>query len=79
MVFDLVMLKVFSCIVLVLFNLMVKKMYLVLFLFLLSSSRCLNGVYCSNRRFQMKQHADFEVILTESKGWGLRAARDLQP
>ncbi|KAF7708447.1 hypothetical protein HF521_017504 [Silurus meridionalis] len=42
------------------------------------SSRCLNGVYCSNRRFQMKQHADFEVILTESKGWGLRAARDLQ-
>ncbi|KTF75336.1 hypothetical protein cypCar_00033330 [Cyprinus carpio] len=43
------------------------------------SSRCLNGAYCSNRRFQMKQHADFEVILTESKGWGLRAARDLQP
>ncbi|KAJ0047433.1 hypothetical protein NL108_001194 [Boleophthalmus pectinirostris] len=41
------------------------------------SSRCLNGVYCSNRRFQMKQHADFEVILTEDKGWGLRAARDL--
>ncbi|KAK3551278.1 hypothetical protein QTP70_013951, partial [Hemibagrus guttatus] len=43
------------------------------------SSRCFNGVYCSNRRFQMKQHADFEVILTESKGWGLRAAKDLQP
>uniref|UniRef100_A0A8C2HJG7 [histone H3]-lysine(36) N-trimethyltransferase n=1 Tax=Cyprinus carpio TaxID=7962 RepID=A0A8C2HJG7_CYPCA len=43
------------------------------------SSRCLNGAYCSNRRFQMKQHADFEVILTESKGWGLRAAKDLQP
>uniref|UniRef100_A0A4W4FU93 [histone H3]-lysine(36) N-trimethyltransferase n=1 Tax=Electrophorus electricus TaxID=8005 RepID=A0A4W4FU93_ELEEL len=43
------------------------------------SSRCLNGVYCSNRRFQMKQHADFEVILTESKGWGLRAAKDLLP
>ncbi|AWO96688.1 putative histone-lysine N-methyltransferase SETD2 isoform 2 [Scophthalmus maximus] len=41
------------------------------------SSRCLNGVYCSNRRFQMKQHADFEVILTEDKGWGLRAAKDL--
>uniref|UniRef100_A0A3Q3W306 [histone H3]-lysine(36) N-trimethyltransferase n=1 Tax=Mola mola TaxID=94237 RepID=A0A3Q3W306_MOLML len=31
------------------------------------SSRCLNGVYCSNRRFQMKQHADFDVILTEDK------------
>uniref|UniRef100_A0A4W6DRK6 [histone H3]-lysine(36) N-trimethyltransferase n=1 Tax=Lates calcarifer TaxID=8187 RepID=A0A4W6DRK6_LATCA len=43
------------------------------------SSRCLNGVYCSNRRFQMKQHADFEVILTEDKGWGLRAAKDLAP
>ncbi|KAL7875310.1 hypothetical protein SRHO_G00062800 [Serrasalmus rhombeus] len=43
------------------------------------SSRCLNGTYCSNRRFQMKQHADVEVILTESKGWGLRAAQDLQP
>uniref|UniRef100_A0A672LS63 [histone H3]-lysine(36) N-trimethyltransferase n=1 Tax=Sinocyclocheilus grahami TaxID=75366 RepID=A0A672LS63_SINGR len=43
------------------------------------SSRCLNGAYCSNRRFQMKQHADFEVILTETKGWGLRAAKDLQP
>ncbi|XP_051575707.1 histone-lysine N-methyltransferase SETD2-like isoform X2 [Myxocyprinus asiaticus] len=43
------------------------------------SSRCLNGAYCCNRRFQMKQHADFEVILTESKGWGLRAAKDLQP
>ncbi|KAK2844498.1 hypothetical protein Q5P01_011157 [Channa striata] len=41
------------------------------------SSRCLNGAYCSNRRFQMKQHADFEVILTEDKGWGLRAAKDL--
>uniref|UniRef100_A0A671WNC4 [histone H3]-lysine(36) N-trimethyltransferase n=1 Tax=Sparus aurata TaxID=8175 RepID=A0A671WNC4_SPAAU len=41
------------------------------------SSRCLNGVYCSNRRFQMKQHADFDVILTEDKGWGLRAAKDL--
>uniref|UniRef100_A0A3Q3JDH5 [histone H3]-lysine(36) N-trimethyltransferase n=1 Tax=Monopterus albus TaxID=43700 RepID=A0A3Q3JDH5_MONAL len=41
------------------------------------SSRCLNGTYCSNRRFQMKQHADFEVILTEDKGWGLRAAKDL--
>ncbi|KAK7886399.1 hypothetical protein WMY93_026020 [Mugilogobius chulae] len=41
------------------------------------SSRCLNGAYCSNRRFQMKQHADFEVILTEDKGWGLRAAKDM--
>uniref|UniRef100_A0A8C4T551 [histone H3]-lysine(36) N-trimethyltransferase n=1 Tax=Erpetoichthys calabaricus TaxID=27687 RepID=A0A8C4T551_ERPCA len=43
------------------------------------SSRCPNGQYCSNRRFQRKQHADFEVILTENKGWGLRAAVDLPP
>nr|XP_059883691.1 LOW QUALITY PROTEIN: histone-lysine N-methyltransferase SETD2-like [Delphinus delphis] len=41
------------------------------------SSRCPNGDYCSNRRFQRKQHADVEVILTEKKGWGLRAVKDL--
>ncbi|XP_069873648.1 histone-lysine N-methyltransferase SETD2 [Dipodomys merriami] len=41
------------------------------------SSRCPNGDFCSNRRFQRKQHADVEVILTEKKGWGLRAAKDL--
>ncbi|KAJ7322072.1 hypothetical protein JRQ81_018359 [Phrynocephalus forsythii] len=41
------------------------------------SSRCPNGEFCSNRRFQRKQHADVEVILTEKKGWGLRAAKDL--
>ncbi|TKC34782.1 hypothetical protein EI555_015067 [Monodon monoceros] len=41
------------------------------------SSRCPNGDYCFNRRFQRKQHADVEVILTEKKGWGLRAAKDL--
>ncbi|XP_070585712.1 histone-lysine N-methyltransferase SETD2 isoform X3 [Erythrolamprus reginae] len=41
------------------------------------SSRCPNGENCSNRRFQRKQHADVEVILTEKKGWGLRAAKDL--
>ncbi|KAI5244375.1 Histone-Lysine N-Methyltransferase Setd2 [Manis pentadactyla] len=41
------------------------------------SSRCPNGDYCSNRRFQRKQHADVEVILTDKKGWGLRAAKDL--
>uniref|UniRef100_A0A6P8QJU7 [histone H3]-lysine(36) N-trimethyltransferase n=1 Tax=Geotrypetes seraphini TaxID=260995 RepID=A0A6P8QJU7_GEOSA len=43
------------------------------------SSRCPNGEYCSNRRFQKKQHADVEVILTEQKGWGLRAAKELPP
>ncbi|XP_018429703.1 PREDICTED: histone-lysine N-methyltransferase SETD2-like, partial [Nanorana parkeri] len=43
------------------------------------SSRCPNGDYCSNRRFQRKQHADVEAILTEKKGWGLRAGKDLKP
>ncbi|XP_053931800.1 histone-lysine N-methyltransferase SETD2-like [Cuculus canorus] len=43
------------------------------------SSQCPNGNYCSNRRLQEKQHADVEVILTEDKGWGLRAAKDLPP
>ncbi|XP_043921962.1 histone-lysine N-methyltransferase SETD2 [Protopterus annectens] len=43
------------------------------------SSRCPNGEYCSNRRFQKKQHAEVEVILTEKKGWGLRAVKDLVP
>ncbi|XP_075444214.1 histone-lysine N-methyltransferase SETD2 isoform X3 [Ascaphus truei] len=43
------------------------------------SSRCPNGGYCSNRRFQRKQHADVEVILTDQKGWGLRAGKDLKP
>uniref|UniRef100_A0A8C9SZL9 [histone H3]-lysine(36) N-trimethyltransferase n=1 Tax=Scleropages formosus TaxID=113540 RepID=A0A8C9SZL9_SCLFO len=56
------------------FDLIEENMYLTE-----RSSRCLNGSYCSNRRFQMKQHADFEVILTENKGWGLRAAKDLAP
>ncbi|CAH2281806.1 histone-lysine N-methyltransferase SETD2 isoform X4 [Pelobates cultripes] len=43
------------------------------------SSRCPNGEYCSNRRFQRKQHANVEVILTEKKGWGLLAGQDLKP
>eukprot|EP00079_Xenopus_tropicalis_P026638 XP_012820434.1 PREDICTED: histone-lysine N-methyltransferase SETD2 isoform X3 [Xenopus tropicalis] len=42
------------------------------------SSRCPNGDYCSNRSFQKKQHAGVEAILTEKKGWGLRAAKDLK-
>ncbi|XP_053569697.1 histone-lysine N-methyltransferase SETD2 isoform X2 [Bombina bombina] len=43
------------------------------------SSRCPNGDYCSNRRFQRKQHADVEVLLTDKKGWGLRAGKELSP
>uniref|UniRef100_UPI00398F3474 histone-lysine N-methyltransferase SETD2 n=1 Tax=Pristiophorus japonicus TaxID=55135 RepID=UPI00398F3474 len=41
------------------------------------SSRCLHGEYCTNRRFQRRQYADVEVILTERKGWGLRADKEL--
>ncbi|XP_067835011.1 histone-lysine N-methyltransferase SETD2 isoform X2 [Heptranchias perlo] len=41
------------------------------------SSRCLHGEYCTNRRFQRRLYADVEVILTERKGWGLRAAKEL--
>eukprot|EP00062_Callorhinchus_milii_P025244 gi/632986012/ref/XP_007910004.1/ PREDICTED: histone-lysine N-methyltransferase SETD2 isoform X2 [Callorhinchus milii] len=41
------------------------------------SSRCLHGEFCTNRRFQRRQYADVEVILTERKGWGLRAAKEL--
>ncbi|XP_055520671.1 histone-lysine N-methyltransferase SETD2 isoform X2 [Leucoraja erinacea] len=41
------------------------------------SSRCLHGEYCTNRRFQRRQYADVDVILTERKGWGLRADKEL--
>ncbi|XP_060679710.1 histone-lysine N-methyltransferase SETD2 isoform X3 [Hemiscyllium ocellatum] len=41
------------------------------------SSRCLHGEYCTNRRFQRRQYADVEVILTERKGWGLRTDKEL--
>ncbi|KZO97496.1 SET domain-containing protein [Calocera viscosa TUFC12733] len=35
--------------------------------------------HCQNQRFQRKQHADIEIVLTEKKGYGLRAATDLLP
>ncbi|XP_078254469.1 uncharacterized protein setd2 [Rhinoraja longicauda] len=41
------------------------------------SSRCLHGEYCTNRRFQRRHYADVDVILTERKGWGLRADKEL--
>ncbi|KZT23009.1 SET domain-containing protein [Neolentinus lepideus HHB14362 ss-1] len=33
--------------------------------------------YCQNQRFQRKQYAPIEIVLTEKKGFGLRAAKDI--
>ncbi|KAF8626036.1 hypothetical protein AX15_005126 [Amanita polypyramis BW_CC] len=38
---------------------------------------CRCGLYCQNQRFQRKEYADIEIVLTEKKGYGLRAQRDL--
>ncbi|KAF9135603.1 histone methyltransferase set2 [Mortierella sp. 14UC] len=38
---------------------------------------CPCGSYCLNRRFQMKQNADVDVVKTEKKGFGLRAMEGL--
>ncbi|KAF9089848.1 histone methyltransferase set2 [Mortierella sp. AD031] len=38
---------------------------------------CPCGSYCLNRRFQMKQNAEVDVIKTEKKGFGLRAMEGL--
>lgn len=42
------------------------------------SSRCVVGDRCTNRRFQMHQYAPVVVFKTEMKGFGLRAASDIQ-
>ncbi|KAF8966903.1 hypothetical protein BDZ97DRAFT_1917169 [Flammula alnicola] len=33
--------------------------------------------YCQNQRFQRKQYANIDIVLTEKKGYGLRAEEDL--
>lgn len=33
--------------------------------------------YCQNQRFQRKEYARMEIVLTEKKGYGLRAAADI--
>ncbi|KIY47634.1 hypothetical protein FISHEDRAFT_66005 [Fistulina hepatica ATCC 64428] len=38
---------------------------------------CRCGAYCLNQRFQKQEYADIEIVLTEKKGFGLRAERDL--
>ncbi|EPQ30936.1 uncharacterized protein PFL1_01834 [Pseudozyma flocculosa PF-1] len=42
-----------------------------------TASDCNCGEYCQNQRFQRRQYADVEIVLTENKGFGLRAASDL--
>ncbi|KAJ3976629.1 hypothetical protein EV361DRAFT_789902 [Lentinula raphanica] len=48
----------------------------------LTQIECLPGhcrceEYCLNQRFQKKQYAPIEIVLTEKKGYGLRAEDDL--
>ncbi|KAJ7701547.1 hypothetical protein B0H17DRAFT_1244351 [Mycena rosella] len=48
----------------------------------LTQIECLPGdcrcrAFCQNQRFQRKQYADIEIVLTEKKGYGLRAEGDL--
>ncbi|KAI8874870.1 hypothetical protein K501DRAFT_339017, partial [Backusella circina FSU 941] len=38
---------------------------------------CPSGRLCQNRRFQKHQYANVEIMLTEKKGYGLRALEDL--
>ncbi|KAF8999768.1 hypothetical protein BDQ17DRAFT_1360339 [Cyathus striatus] len=33
--------------------------------------------YCQNQRFQRKEYANIEIVLTEKKGYGLRAEEDI--
>ncbi|KDQ16923.1 hypothetical protein BOTBODRAFT_30310 [Botryobasidium botryosum FD-172 SS1] len=42
-------------------------------------SECKARSHCQNQRFQRKQYANIEVVLTEKKGFGLRAGADLEP
>jgi hypothetical protein len=38
---------------------------------------CPSGRLCQNRRFQKHLYANVDIMLTEKKGYGLRAAEDL--
>jgi hypothetical protein len=37
-----------------------------------------NALFSPYSSFQRKEYADIEIVLTEKKGYGLRAERDLQ-
>lgn len=41
------------------------------------SDDCRCRSYCQNQRFQRKEYAYIEIVLTEKKGYGLRAERDI--
>ncbi|KAF9553862.1 SET domain-containing protein [Agrocybe pediades] len=48
----------------------------------LTQVECLEGdcrcrSYCQNQRFQKKQYANIDIVLTEKKGYGLRAESDI--
>ncbi|KAJ3515007.1 hypothetical protein NLJ89_g2034 [Agrocybe chaxingu] len=38
---------------------------------------CRCETYCQNQRFQRKEYANIDIVLTEKKGYGLRAEEDL--
>ncbi|KAL0952486.1 hypothetical protein HGRIS_006750 [Hohenbuehelia grisea] len=39
---------------------------------------CRCGDFCQNQRFQKKEYAPIEIVQTEMKGFGLRAARNIE-
>ncbi|KAH7882045.1 hypothetical protein F5I97DRAFT_1817718 [Phlebopus sp. FC_14] len=41
------------------------------------SDDCRCRSYCQNQRFQRKEYADIEIVMTEKKGFGLRAVADM--
>ncbi|TKY85928.1 hypothetical protein EX895_004753 [Sporisorium graminicola] len=42
-----------------------------------SSSKCRWGKQCRNQRFHRRQYIDVDIVQTEKKGFGLRAAQDI--
>ncbi|SJX66267.1 related to SET2-Histone methyltransferase [Sporisorium reilianum f. sp. reilianum] len=42
-----------------------------------SSSKCRWGKQCRNQRFHRRQYVDVDIVQTEKKGFGLRAAQDI--
>ncbi|KAI0298466.1 hypothetical protein B0F90DRAFT_1818675 [Multifurca ochricompacta] len=38
---------------------------------------CKGGAFCMNQRFQRREYANIEIVKTEKKGFGLRAAEDM--
>lgn len=42
-----------------------------------SSSKCRWGKLCRNQRFHRRQYIDVDIVQTEKKGFGLRAAQDV--